>query len=316
MSSTNLIQEVDRFLKNLDEQRSFSQNTIAAYRNDLSQFVRYLESGSGNDNVRSSLSAWNELQPDHLAAYSESLMQTDYARSTVARKTAALKSFCAYLSEEDVLPSNPSVDLQAPRIRRFTPRSLSEAEVQILLAQPRRHATEGHREALRDLAMLDLLYSSGMRVSELVALDIADVDSAERTVRCCGKAGRDRSVPLRTSTVEKIDAYLESRAIQIEETGETALLVNHRGRRLTRQGCWLILKTYANEAGIEGITPHTLRHSFAAHALADGAELRDVQQLLGHVSLSTTQVYRRSLNGTPEESATVETDIAAGSGNT
>ncbi len=140
--------------------------------------------------------------------------------------------------------------------------------------------------------MIETLYASGMRVSELVALDIDDIDFDINQVACPGKAGRRRQVPLRAQAIEAIDDYLKNGRPSLADPDETALFVNHRGSRLTRQGFWLILKAYAEEAQIENITPHTLRHSFATHALRDGAELRDVQQLLGHVSISTTQVYR------------------------
>ena len=140
--------------------------------------------------------------------------------------------------------------------------------------------------------MLETLYASGMRVSELVALDVDDVDFSGKQVACPGKAGRRRHVPLRAQAIDALDDYLKNGRPNLAGSEEHAPFVNHRGTRLTRQGFWLILKAYAEEAKIENITPHTLRHSFATHALRDGAELRDVQQLLGHVSISTTQVYR------------------------
>ena len=159
--------------------------------------------------------------------------------------------------------------------------------------QPRTASAEGSPESLRDLAMLETLYSSGMRVSELVALDVDDVDLDRMEVRCPGKGGRTRVVPLRKRACESLSSYIAEGRDGFAKSDQPALFVNHRGGRLTRQGFWLILKSYADQAGIADITPHTLRHSFAAHALKNGADLRDVQQLLGHVSISTTQVYRR-----------------------
>jgi integrase/recombinase XerD len=154
-------------------------------------------------------------------------------------------------------------------------------------------------EALRDRAMLEVLYATGMRVSELVSLDLEDIDPVAGSIRCQGKAGRSRVVPLGQRAVEATQLYLQKAREQIARAETKPLFVNHRGGRLTRQGFWLILKSYAEKAGIEGITPHTLRHSFATHALKKGAELRDVQQLLGHVSISTTQVYRQLANARP-----------------
>jgi integrase/recombinase XerD len=215
-----------------------------------------------------------------------------YAASTVARKTAALKSFCHYLTDQGVLREDPSQSLASPRVDRYVPRAISEQEVSRLLDQPRQAAKTRRPDALRDLAMIETLYSSGMRVSELVALDVDDVDFLSNQVACPGKGGRGRHVPLRAQAMEAIDDYLKNGRPDLADPDERALFVNHRGSRLTRQGFWLILKAYAEEAKIENITPHTLRHSFATHALRDGAELRDVQQLLGHVSISTTQVYK------------------------
>jgi integrase/recombinase XerD len=220
------------------------------------------------------------------------MYEKQYAASTVARKTAAIKSFCHYLANSGQLREDPSQSLAAPRVNRYVPRAISEQEVDRLLAQPRNAPKTRRPDALRDLAMIETLYASGMRVSELVALDVDDVDFDTNQVACPGKAGRRRQVPLRLQAIEAIDDYLKNGRSSLADPDETALFVNHRGSRLTRQGFWLILKAYAEEAQIENLTPHTLRHSFATHALRDGAELRDVQQLLGHVSISTTQVYR------------------------
>jgi integrase/recombinase XerD len=157
------------------------------------------------------------------------------------------------------------------------------------LEQPLRH---GGPEALRDLAMLGLLYSTGMRVTELVTVNMDDVDLENFKVRCQGKGSKARLIPIRADQQIALDAYLNNARPQlVGNNGETALFVNHRGHRLTRQGFWLILKAYADEAGIADITPHTLRHSFAAHLLNEGENLRRVQELLGHASVSTTQIY-------------------------
>lgn len=282
---------VNAFVDELTTERGFSVNTVAAYRNDLSQFAGYLSAPPAEDQL-APLAAWSGLTSDHLGRYLSHMYGRQYAASTVARKTAAIKSFCHYLTGSGQLREDPSASLAAPRVSRYVPRAISEAEVDRLLAQPRAAARSRRPEALRDLAMIETLYSSGMRVSELVALDVEDVDFPANQVACPGKAGRRRRVPLRSQAIEALDDYLKNGRPALAEPDEASLFVNHRGSRLTRQGFWLILKAYAEEAQIENITPHTLRHSFATHALRDGAELREVQQLLGHVSISTTQVYR------------------------
>jgi integrase/recombinase XerD len=287
--------EVHHFLTALESDRGFAANTISAYRNDLDQFVKYIENPPAGDHL-APISTWPELTEGHLGAYLLYLRSLEYAASTVARKTAALKSFCSFLVERGILRSDPAEKLSAPRVEKYTPRSITPSEIDQLLAQTGRAAAENRPEGLRDLAMLETLYSTGMRVSELVALNVGDVDLERRIARCTGKGGRQRVVPLRTSAIQALRTYLADGRVKLAPNEENALFVNHRGSRLTRQGFWLILKAYARQAGIHDITPHTLRHSFATHALRHGYELRDVQQMLGHVSISTTQVYRRIAN--------------------
>ncbi len=290
-SEESLITTVNAFIDDLITERGFSVNTVAAYRNDLSQFAHYLSSPPAEDQL-APLGSWSGLTSEHLGRYLSYMYSRQYAASTVARKTAALKSYCHYLTSGGVLREDPSQSLAAPRVDRYVPRAISEQEVGQLLAQPRRAAKTRRPDALRDLAMIETLYSSGMRVSELVALNVDDVDFDLNQVACPGKAGRRRQVPLRAQAMDAVDDYLKNGRPDLADPDENALFVNHRGSRLTRQGFWLILKAYAEEAKIDNITPHTLRHSFATHALRDGAELREVQQLLGHVSISTTQVYK------------------------
>ena len=178
-------------------------------------------------------------------------------------------------------------------------------EVEHLLAQPLAGPGSERPEALRDKAMLELIYATGMRVSELVSLDVSDLNMGSDVVRCAGRGGRDRWIVLSPPASSALDIYLRGARTTLDLYNEDALFLNHRGRRLTRQGFWLILKTYARQAGIADITPHTLRHSFATHALQDGANLRDIQRQLGHVSISTTQVYRQ-LTESPSNDAHVD----------
>lgn len=308
---------IDRFLQVLETERGFSVNTIFAYRNDLSQFLAFLTSdaagydgaaagGNGEADAFAAgvpapppVTAWNQLTDQHITSYLLDLKSRKYASSTVARKMAAIKSFFNFLIAEGELRGDPAARMTSPKVDKYTPRAISLAEVERLLQQPGKHDGAGTAkpETARDRAMLETLYATGMRVSELVALDCEDVDFNGGCMRCASKTVRERSVPLRQSAVAAIEHYLSHARPMLVLREEHALFLNHRGNRLTRQGFWLILKSYANSAEIADITPHTLRHTFATHALSRGADLREVQHLLGHVSISTTQVYRRLANG-------------------
>ena len=306
-------QDVERFLQVLEAERGFSVNTIFAYRNDLTQFLTFL-AGEGSreslDNAQLGVSgatahmsrkieSWDQFTDNDLTNYLLFLRSRKYASSTVARKMAAIKSFFNFLVAEGQLRGDPGARMTAPRVDKYTPRSITTSEVERLLQQPANEGDSAARrpEAVRDQAMLETLYATGMRVSELVALDCDDVNLLERHMRCAGRTSRERLVPLRERAIEAIDRYLFQARPLLVLRDENALFLNHRGNRLTRQGFWLILKSYASKAEIADITPHTLRHTFATHALGRGADLREVQQLLGHVSISTTQVYRRMALG-------------------
>jgi integrase/recombinase XerD len=288
-------ESVERFLLVLERERGSSQNTIVAYRNDLTQFVGHLRNLPPQDHLPS-VTSWTELTGEHLTTYLLYLRTLDYATSTVARKTAAVKSFCQYLHRQGETLVDTAAKLPSPKVDRYVPRAITPQEVARLLAQPMLSGGATSPEALRDRAMLETLYSTGMRVSELVALNLDDLDLERGAIRCSGKAGRERVVPLSEGAVQALRVYLGRGRPAIAFGDDTALFLNHRGSRLTRQGFWLILKTYAHQARIGDITPHTLRHTFAAHQLRQGADLRDVQQRLGHVSISTTQVYRQLLS--------------------
>jgi integrase/recombinase XerD len=285
--------QLERFLEVLSVERGFSDNTIAAYQNDLSQFNAWLTNGDRPADLPR-IGGWDSLTQAHVDEYVEWMRaKGTYAPSSIARKIAALKSFCQYLKIEGIVKFDPAQGLSAPKVERFTPRSMTQSEMERLLAAPVQRPDAHRPEAVRDRAMLEMMYSTGMRVSEMVALDVEDVDPVLALVRCAGRGGRERHVPLSSEACDAVTAYLESARKALDLTGDPALFLNHRGRRLTRQGFWLILKTYAANVGIDDITPHTLRHSFAAHALEGGADLREVQRRLGHVSISTTQVYRQ-----------------------
>lgn len=296
-------EEIERFLAVLERERGFSVNTIFAYRNDLNQLAAFL-TAAGGDAVADedggageagAVNGWNDLTPGHLETYLGFLRERSYASSTVARKTAAMKSFFQYLRGEGLIGGDPAATVAPPKVDKYVPRAISAGEVDRLLAQPCLGCAEpsDRPEALRDWAMLETLYATGMRVSELVALDLTDVDLRGQRVRCAAGTQRQRDVPVRQPAIEALAAYVERGRPLLALRAEPALFLNHRGNRLTRQGFWLILKSYAQQAEIGDITPHTLRHTFATHALGQGADLREVQHLLGHVSISTTQVYRR-----------------------
>jgi integrase/recombinase XerD len=276
-------EQVDLFLRHLAEQRGLAANTIAAYRTDLEQFGAFVRERG--------LSGWDVVAHDDLLAFLLFLRERRYANSTVARRTAAVKSFYAFLTSEGLVPSDPTEQIDSPKVDRYLPKALSPTQVDELLELPLRQPTP---ERLRDKAMLELLYATGMRVSELVALNTRDLNLEAECVRCVGKGGRERILPISGSAITALEEYLDIAWPQLARSNPQkveALFLNHRGKRLTRQGFWLILKGYAGELGLDDLTPHTLRHSFATHMLSSGADIRSVQAMLGHASLSTTQIY-------------------------
>lgn len=281
-------EQLDRFLTHLTDERKRSANTTSAYRTDLEQFSEFV-AGRGK-------TTWDSLDRDDIIAFLIFLKERRYATSTLARRTAAVKSFCTYLHQTGVIATDPAAELDSPRVDRSPPRSITVNLVDELLELP---LTTSGPEALRDKAMLELLYATGMRVSELVALNVDDVDLQAECVRCGGQS-KSRVLPIGGSSVTAIEEYTDigrPRLARGSGQADPALFLNHRGKRLTRQGFWLILKRYAEKLGFQELTPHTLRHSFAAHMLSNGADLRSVQTLLGHASISTTQIYQQGDGG-------------------
>lgn len=273
---------VEQFLTYMMSERGLSANTTDAYRADLDQFGTFLhERGVIN---------WSNVTHDDVLAFLLFLRERRYANSTVARRTAAVKAFYGYLASTGMIIHNPTKEIDSPKVDRSPPRAISPHQVDELLELPLRVAPP---EGLRDKAMLETLYATGMRVTELVSLDQKALDSEARTITCISK-DRKRVLPLNDTAFTALEEYLDIARPQLSRSSSTqteALFLNHRGRRLTRQGFWLILKSYASELGLADLTPHTLRHSFAAHMLSNGHELREVQEMLGHASLSTTQIY-------------------------
>jgi integrase/recombinase XerD len=224
-----------------------------------------------------------------ILAYLTNLQSKGRAVSTISRNLAAIKSFYQYLVRERYLDKDPAANLESPKLEKKLPKILSIAEVEELLKQPNGSMPAG----MRDKAMLELLYATGIRVSELISLNISDVNLDMGYIKCYGKGAKERIVPLGSIAVKCVQEYIHKGRTKLVRTyEEPALFVNHHGNRLTRQGFWKIIKKYAQEANIkEDITPHTLRHSFAAHLLENGADLRSVQEMLGHADISTTQIY-------------------------
>ena len=262
-----------------------NQNTVVAYRNDLNQVCSYLK--------RQQIENWLQVTHEHIAGYVLEMRDAQaYRPATIARKMAALKTFFRYLESTGIITSDPIEKLDTPRIQRELPHILSQEQIANLFRQVDVETPAGKR----DFAMLHMLYATGMRVSELISLNLGDFDAEGATILCPGRNGRskrERVLPLSVIAVEATEHYLETarQGLITRHPDEQALFLNHHGERLTRQGFWLIIKGYARQAGITEITPHMLRHSFAILMLQGGMELRSVQELLGHAHISTTQVY-------------------------
>ncbi len=280
-------QDIERFLTYLTVEKGFSDNTLVAYRNDLSNdLTSYAE---GQLDKRGIVPMWANFNRQDMIGYLLHLKDRGYAPTTQARKVAAAKSFFGFMVDEGHLKVNPADNIGAPNVGRPLPKAITVGQVRRLLEEPAKSGTpEGHR----DRAMLELLYASGMRVSELVSLNLDDILN-DGYVRAFGKGHKERIIPIHQRAVLAVDEYMKSaRPSLVANRGEKALFLNRRGERLTRQGFWQILKAYAKAAELgDDVTPHTLRHSFATHMLSGGADLRSVQELLGHANISTTQVY-------------------------
>lgn len=274
-----MITHIPDFISYLRVERGFSDNTISAYQNDLGQLAGFVRSGPVELDL---------LERGTIVAFIMHLREREYAPTTVARKIAAVKSFCHFLRRRGLADSDPTEGIDSPRVSKYLPKAASFEEIVRLLAQ----LDGASPTVVRDKAMLELLYATGMRVSELVALDIAHVDLANSAVHCIGKGNKERAIPFGEGARAALERYLEGARTALAGSHDSvALFLNHHGDRLTRQGFWLIIKGYARQAGVETITPHTLRHSFATHQLNNGTELRKVQELLGHSSIATTQIY-------------------------
>ncbi len=271
------------FIHFLLVEKGLSQNTVVAYERDLKAYLKHVKNKSG-------LTSVNEIQRTHILHFLGKLKEDGKSSKTIARHVASIRSFHQFLLRDKASEHDPSVHIETPQLERNLPKVLSMEEVETLLEAP----TEDGPFGLRDKAMLEILYATGIRVSELIGLNIGDLHLQMGFVRCIGKGNKERIIPIGRTASETLERYLsDGRPQLVAKTGrEDALFLNHLGHRLTRQGFWKILKKLAEEAGIERpLTPHTLRHSFATHLLENGADLRAVQEMLGHADISTTQIY-------------------------
>jgi integrase/recombinase XerD len=273
---------ISDFIEYLQVERGLSANTLVAYEGDLKKLIRYLRE-------QQQLLGIEQCDKHMLSAYIYYLKKNRESPASIARQQASLRSFFKFLCQENRIQTDPTIYLETPKLAKKLPHVLNEEEIDRLLQTP----NGLDPLELRDKAMLELIYATGMRVSELVNLKIAQVNMDLAYVRCMGKGSKERIIPVGDLAYESMQRYLaKGRPFLLKNPLEKSLFLNHHGRGMTRQGFWKIIKKRAQEASIDKeITPHTLRHSFATHLLAHGADLRSVQELLGHADIATTQIY-------------------------
>ncbi len=277
---------LDSFLDYLAVERGLSINTLVSYRNDIQQFFIYCREAN--------ITMERVLTPSTVTVYLLHTKRKGRTPSTVSRHLASIRAFCRFLLNESVIDNDPTANFDTPRLKQRLPNVLTKEEVDTLLNLPMTIKPAG----LRDKAMLELIYASGLRVSELIWLETNHVNLEHGFVKCVGKGNKERIIPIGSMAIKSVSAYLaRARAKLTRGRPNKALFVNHHGKRLTRQGFWKILKKYARKGDIKKtITPHTLRHSFATHLLENGADLRAVQEMLGHADITTTQIYTHLTN--------------------
>lgn len=271
---------VSNYIAFLSSKKGLSDNTLQSYKRDLNSYIDYL-----NQNNQTPLGG---LTATDIINYLTYLQSIGKANSTISRSLASIRSFYQYLKNENFIESDPTISVHAFKTEKKLPQILSSKQVDLLLSMPEQTDFKG----IRDKAMLELLYATGIRVSELIALNVSDVSIEMGYIRCRSN-NKERIIPLYPVAVSSINDYLEkSRGFMLANPNEEALFVNCYGNRLTRQGFWKLIKYYKEKANISReITPHTLRHSFAAHLLENGADLKSIQEMMGHSDISSTQVY-------------------------
>lgn len=283
-----LFKHIDGFLDHMRVEKSASSLTLISYRTDLSQFFTFMADKYGTPREEISNELFNHKS---VREYLMFLQQQGLSRATMARKLASLRSFVRYLCRENILPGNPIAAVATPKQDKKLPRFLYPVEIEILISAPDMTSTAGKR----DRAILETLYATGIRVSELVGIDLKDIDLANAIVKVKGKGNKERIVPLGRKARESLAIYMnESRNNFARKAleGSNALFLNKYGKRLSERSIRNILNKYVEQVALnQKVNPHMLRHSFATHLLNNGADLRSVQELLGHVKLSTTQIY-------------------------
>ncbi len=280
----NFSSEVTSFLDYATVEKGLASNSIVSYGRDLRKFVAYLNNSG---------LALEKVRHEHIRKFLESLYRQGLSARTAARQLAALRHFFQFLVKEGKLSADPALDVEAPHLSQSLPKYLNFQEVENLLAQPDPTTPIG----LRDRAMLELLYATGMRVSELLGVRWEDFEPNLGIVRCLGKGNKERLIPVGKSALRAVEAYLRhGRSALVMRPGVSFLFLNQRGGPLSRVGFWKILAAYGRRAGIRvSLTPHMVRHSFATHLLERGADLRSIQTMLGHSDISTTQIYTHVL---------------------
>lgn len=271
--------QIKSFLEFLQNDKRLSDNTLQSYRRDILQYKEYVETNKIN---------YNKVSKVEIKKYLEHLQDLNKKTSTISRNLASIRSFYQFLLRNKKVTEDPTEGIQSPKIEKKAPNILSAQEVELLLEQPNNIDLKG----IRDKAMLEFAYATGMRVTEIISLDIDDVNLEEGYV-VCRHNGKQRSIPIGSISLKALDDYVKNaRSILIKDDNNKALFVNINGKRLTRQGFWKIVKYYKEQAHItKEITPHVLRHSFATHLLQNGADLKAIQSMLGHSDISSTQVY-------------------------
>ena len=282
-------QEIREFIEYLHNTKKTSQNTEVSYQRDLNKMAAYLE-------MKGIMKA-EDVREFDLMGYMDYMEKENFASSTISRSVASMRAFFQHMFALRKMEENPTDNLKSPKVEKKLPEILSIQEVDDLLKQPDLTTPKG----IRDKAMLELLYATGMRVSELIHLETTDVNLQLGYVVC--QENKERIIPIGNVSKEALNLYLEEgRKVFVKDDSEHALFTNCSGKAMSRQGFWKVLKQYAKRAGIQtDITPHTLRHSFAAHLVENGADLRSVQEMLGHSDVSTTQIYARLTNNRIKE---------------
>lgn len=281
---------LNHYIKYLTVEKEIAENTLNAYKRDVTNFIKFLKEKYINE--------LQEINKTTVITYILSLKDMGRASSTISRNIASIRSFCNYLILQGILKSDPTVGIDSPNIPKKTPDYLLQEEIELLLEQP-----DNSVKGIRDKAILEVLYATGIRVSELIDLTLEDVNLKMGFISCNGEHGKARIIPLGNISKEAVTRYInESRNCLIKDPNEKALFVNYTGEKMSRQGLWKIIKHYTKKSKIDKqITPQILRHSFAVHLVQNGADLKSVQELLGHSDISTTQIYSEMIKNRIKE---------------